>query len=102
MKERFKIVQIPLLVIICLLILTPPAYLGCTNSPGTTKFASSDLFFENLDQKDGLPYSGEKSKVVGLTAFFNIFLLGADLTERSSRSFSQRPSFPQEICVLRC
>ena len=102
MKKRFKSIQIPLVIIICLFILALPAYLRFTNSSGS-KFASSDLFFENPDQENGLPDNGENElKVFGPTAFFTILLLGTNLSEQPSHLFSRALSFRQKTSILRC
>jgi len=102
MKKRFKSIEIPLVIAICLFVLALPGYLRSTNL-SETKFASSDLFFENPDQEKGLPDSGEnESKVFGQTAFLTIFLLGTNLSEQSSYLFSQTFSLHQKTFVLRC
>jgi hypothetical protein len=102
MKKRFKSIQIPLVTAICLFVLALPGYLRSTNL-SETKFVSSDLFFENPDQENGLPDSGENAlKVFGQTAFFTMFLLGANLSEQSSYLFSQAFSLHQKTLVLRC
>ena len=84
-----------------LFILALPAYLRCTNL-SETKFASSDLGFENPGQENGLPDNGNELKVLGPTAFFTTFLLSTILFERSSHLFSQALSLRQKTFVLRC
>ena len=101
MKKRFKSIQIFLVIAISLFILAFPAYLRCTNL-SETKFASSDLGFENPDQENGLPDNENELKVFGPTAFFTIFLLGTNLFEQSSHLFSQALSLRQKTFVLRC
>jgi hypothetical protein len=79
-----------------------PAYLRCTDFSGT-KFASSDLFFQNPDQENGLPDSGKSElKIFGPTAFFTIFLLGTNLSEECSHLFSRALSLLQKASILRC
>lgn len=102
MKERFKRIQFFLIIAICLLILALPPYLRCTNL-SEPKFASSDLGFENPDQENGLPDSGESAlKVFGPTAAFNIFLPGTNLFDQSSHLFSRALSLRQKNSILRC
>jgi hypothetical protein len=102
MKKRLKSIQIPLVIVICFFILALPAYLRCTDFSGT-KFASSDLFFENPNQENGLPDSGEGAlKVFGPTAFFTIFLLGNNVSEQSSHLFFRALSLLQGASILRC
>lgn len=101
MKERFKRIQIFLVITISLFILALPAYLRCTML-SQAKFISSDLSFENPDQEEGLPDNGKGSKVLGPTALFIIFPLGANLFEQSSHLFSHTLSLRQRTFVLRC
>jgi hypothetical protein len=101
MKKRLKIIQIFLVIPISLFILALPAYLRCTNL-SATKFASSDLGFENPDQENGLPDNENELKVFRPAAFFTIFLLGTNLSEQSSHFFSQTLSLCQKTFVLRC
>ena len=101
MKKRFKSIQIFLVIAISLFILALPTYLRCTNL-SETKFASSDLGFENPDQEKGLPDNGNELKVFGLSAFFTAFLLSTNLFERSPHLFSQALSLRQKTFVLRC
>ncbi len=102
MKKRSKIIQILLVIVICFFISALPAYLGCTNFSGI-KFASSDLFFENPNQENGLPDSGKNElKVFGATAFFTMFLLGINLSEQSSHLHFRGLSLRHKTSVLRC
>jgi hypothetical protein len=102
MRERIKRIQIPLLIAICLFVMTLPAYLRCTDFSGT-KFASSDLFFQNPDRESGLLDSGKsESKVFGLIAFFTIFLQGTHLSRECSHLFSRPLSLLQKASILRC
>jgi flagellar basal body-associated protein FliL len=101
MKKRFKSIQIFLVIAISLFILALPAYLRCTNL-SETKFASSELGFENSGQENGLPDNANELKVFGPTAFFTTFLLSTNLFVRSSHLFSQALSLRQKTFVLRC
>jgi hypothetical protein len=101
MKKRFKSMQIFLVIVICLFVLALPGYLRSTHFP-ETKFASSDLGFENPSQENGLPDNENELKVFGQAAFFTIFLLGTNLSEQSSHLFSQTFSLHQKTFVLRC
>ena len=102
MKERIKRIQIPLVIAICLFVMTLPAYLRCTDF-SVTKIASSDLFFQNPDQENRVPDSGKSdSKVFGLIAFFTIFLPDADLARECLNLFSRPLSLLQKTSVLRC
>ena len=101
MKKRFKSIQIFLVIAISFFILALPAYLRCT-SFSETKFASSDLGFENPGQENGLPDNGNELKVFGPSAFSTTFLLSTNLFERSSHLFSQALSLRQKTFVLRC
>jgi flagellar basal body-associated protein FliL len=101
MKKRFKSIQIFLVIAISLFILALPAYLRCTNL-SETKFASSDLGFENPGQENGLPDNGNELKVFGPTAFFTTFLLSTNLFEQSLHLFSHTLSLRQKTFVLRC
>ena len=102
MRERIKRIQIPLVIAICLFVMALPAYLRCADS-SVTKFASSDLFFQNPDQENGLPDGGKSElKVLGLIAFFTIFLLGTHLSKECSHLFSRPLSLIQKTSVLRC
>jgi hypothetical protein len=101
MKKRFKSIQIFLVIAISLFILALPAYLRCTNL-SETKFASSDLGFENPGQENGLPDNGNELKVFRPTAFSTTFLLSTNLFEQSSHLFSQALSLRQTTFVLRC
>ncbi len=101
MKKRFKRIQISLVIAISLFILALPAYLRCTNL-SETKFASSDLGFENPGQENGLPDNENELKVFGPTAFFTIFLLSTDLFEQSPHLFPRPLSLCQKTSILRC
>jgi hypothetical protein len=101
MERRFERIQIILVIAICIFILAFPAYLLCTRL-SQTRFVSSDLSFENPDQGEGLPDNEKELKVFGPTAFFTLFLLGANLFEQSSHLFSQALSLRQKTFVLRC
>jgi len=101
MKKRFKRIQFFLVIAISLFILALPAYLRCTNL-SETKFASSDLGFENPGQENGLSDNGNGLKVFGPSAFFTLFLLSTNLFEQSSHLFSQVLSLRQKTPVLRC
>ena len=87
--------------VICFFILALPGYLRST-SLSETKFASSDLGFENPSQENGLPDNENELKVFGQTAFFPLFLLDTNLSEQSSHLFSQTFSLHQKTFVLRC
>jgi hypothetical protein len=102
MQEKFRRIQVPLVIVICFFILALPAYHRCTNFPGT-KFTPSGLFFENPDQEYGLPDCGKSElKTFGTTALFTIFLPGTGPSEQSSHLFSRSLSLRQETPVLRC
>ena len=101
MKERFKRIQIFLVIAISLFILAFPAYLRCTML-SQAKFISSDLSFENQNQEEGLPDNEKGLKVLGPTAFLIIFPLDANLFEQSSHLFPRSPSLRQKTSVLRC
>ena len=102
MKKRFKSIQIPLVILICLFVLALPGYLH-SNNLSEAKFASSDLLFENPAQEHEVPYMGEGAlKVFGQTAVFTMFLLGTHLSEQPSHLFSQTFSLHQKTFVLRC
>jgi hypothetical protein len=101
MKKRFKRIQIFLALTISLFILAFPAYLRCTQL-SQTKFVSSDLSFENLDQEEGLPDNEKELKVFGPTAFLVIFVSGANFFEQSLHLFSHTLSLRQKTFVLRC
>jgi hypothetical protein len=89
MKQRFKRIQIPLVIVISLFFVALPAYPHCTNFSGT-KFTSSDLFFQNSDQENGLPDGGKgELKVFGPTGFLTLFLLGTHLSEECSHLFPE-------------
>jgi hypothetical protein len=101
MKKRFKRIQIFLALTISLFILAFPAYLRCTQL-SQTKFVSSDLSFENLDQEEGLPDNEKELKVFGPTAFLVIFVSGTNLFEQSLHLFSHTLSLRHKTSVLRC
>ena len=101
MKKRFERIRFFLVIAISLFILALPAYLRCTNLT-ETKFASSDIGFENPDQEEGLPNNENELKVFGPTAVFTTFLLVTNLFEQSSQLFSQAPFLRQKTFVLRC
>jgi hypothetical protein len=101
MKKRFERIRFFLVIAISLFILALPAYLRCTNLT-ETKFASSDLGFENPDQENGLFDTENELKVFGPTSVFTIFLLVTNLFDQSSHLFSQTLSFRQRTFVLRC
>lgn len=94
--------QVLLAIVICFFILALPAFLRCTNSPGT-KFTPSDLFFENPDQEGRQP-DGCKSeiKVFRPTGLSISFLPEAGLSQRSPDLFRRPLSLRQETSVLRC
>ena len=101
MKKRFKSIRIFLVIAISLFILAVPAYLRCTHLL-QTKFVSSDLAFENVDQEEGLPDSEKELKIYGPGAFLNTFVLGSNPFEQSSHLFFEALSLPRRIIVLRC
>jgi hypothetical protein len=101
MEKRFKGIQILPVITMSLFILALPAYLHCAR-PSQTKFVSSDLSFENPDQKEGLPDNEKEWKGFGPSTLFMMFLLGGIRFERSSYLFSQVLSLRQRIVVLRC
>jgi hypothetical protein len=100
-KKRFKRIQIFLALTISLFILAFPAYLRCTQL-SQTKFVSSDLSFENLDQEEGLPDNEKELKVFGPTAFLFIGVSGTNLFEQSLHLFSRALSLLQKTSILRC
>jgi hypothetical protein len=102
MKQRFKNIQILLIIAICFSILALPSYLSCANfSPA--KFAPSELFFENPDHENGLPDSGESElKVSGPAAFLTVLLLDTSLSKFPSHSDFRALSLCQETSILRC
>jgi len=102
MKNRFKGIQIFLVIAVSVFILALPAYLRCTQL-SQTKSVSSDLGFENPVQEEGVPDNEKELKVHGPSTLLIIFLLGANLFELSSYFvFPQALSFRQRIVVLRC
>ena len=101
MKERFKRIQIYLIIAISLFILAFPAYLRCTRL-SQTKFVSSDLSFENPDQEEGLPDNEKESKGYGPSTLLIRFLWDANLFEQSSHLLPRSLSLRQKTSVLRC
>ena len=101
MKKRFKRIQILPVVAISLFILALPGYLQCART-SQAKFIASDLTFENPDHKDGLPDNEKELKGYRPGALLIMFLLGAIPFDESFHLFSQAPSLPQRIVVLRC
>jgi hypothetical protein len=101
MKKIFKGIQILPVIVISLFILALPAYLRCSQ-PSQTKFVSSDLGFENPDQKEGLPDNEKELKGHGPSTVLIMFLLGSNPFEQSSYLFSQVLSLRQRVVVLRC
>ena len=101
MRKKFKRIQILPVIAISLFILALPAYLRCSQ-PSQTKFVSSDLSFENPDQKEGLPDHEKEWKGYGPSALLIMFLLGSNPFEQSSYLFSQMLSLRQRIAVLHC
>jgi len=102
MQNRFKNIQILLIIGICFSILVLPSYFRCTNA-STTRFSSSDLFFENPDQENGLPDTSEKElKVFGPTSFVSVSLLGTRFSKQSSCFLSPGLTIHPETSVLRC
>jgi hypothetical protein len=101
MKRRFKRIQILPVIAISLFILVLPAYLHCARS-SQTKFASSDLSFENPDQKEGLLDNEKELKGYGPSTLLIMFLLRSNPFEQSSYLFSRVLSLRQRIVVLRC
>jgi len=86
---------------ISLFILVLPAYLHCAQ-PSQTKFLSSDLSFENPDEKEGLPDNEKEWKGYGPSTLLIMFLLGSNPIEQSCDLFSQVLSPSQRIVILRC
>lgn len=101
MEKKFQGIQIFQVIAISLFILALPAYLRCTQL-SQTKFVSSDLSFENQDQKEGLPDNDKELKVYGPSTLLIIFLLGINLSEQSSHLFPRSLSLCQKTFVLRC
>ncbi len=101
MIKRLKRIQIFLGTAISLFILVFPAYHRCTQL-SQSKFASSDLSFENSGQEQGLPDSQKELKVYGSSALLIIFDLPTNLFEQSLLLFSQTFSLCQKTLVLRC
>jgi hypothetical protein len=101
MKERFKRIQIFLVIAISLFILAFPAYLRCTML-SQAKFISSDLSFENPNQEEGLPDNEKELKGYGPSTLLITFLWDANLFEQSSYLFSHTLSLRQKTFVLRC
>ncbi len=93
--------QIFLVIAFSFFIMALPAYLRHTNL-SETKFASSDLGFENPDQENRVPDNEKELKAFGPTGLFTIFILGTHLSERPSHLFSQILSLRQKNLVLRC
>jgi hypothetical protein len=86
---------------ISLFVLALPAYLHYAQ-PSETKFVSSDLGFENSDQKEGLPDHEREFKGYGPSTLLIVFLLGSNPFEQPSYLFSQVLSLRQRVVVLRC
>ncbi len=103
MDKTFKGIQISLVIAISLLILTLPAYLRRTQL-SQSKFASSDLSFENPGQEEGLPDSQKELKVLyGSNTLLISFHFPSNLFEESFHLFSQKTfSLCQEALILRC
>jgi len=101
MKKRFKRIQIFLLIAIPLFILVFPAYLRCTKL-SQTKFVSSDLSFEYLDQEEGLPGNEKELKVYGPSTLLMMFSWGTNLFEQSFHLFPGSLSLLQKASILRC
>jgi len=101
MKKRLKRIQILPVLAISLVILALPAYLHCAR-PSQTKFVSSDLSFENPDQKEGLPDNEKELKGHGPSTVLIMFLLGSNPFEQSFHLSSQVLSLRQRIVLLRC
>jgi hypothetical protein len=101
MKERFKGIQIFLVIAISLFILAFPAYLRC-NELSQIKFIRSDLSFEDPDQEEELSNKEKELKGFVPTAFFTVFLLGIKLLDPSSHLFPLSLSLRQETLILRC
>ncbi len=101
MKRRFKRIQILPVVTISLFILALPAYLRYAR-PSHTKLVSSDLSFENPDQKEGLPDNEKELKGYGPSTLLIVLFLGSNPFEQSSYVFSQALSLRERIVVLRC
>ncbi len=72
MKKRFKRIHIFLLIAISLFILAFPTYLRCTKL-SETKFVSSDVSFEYLDQEERLPDNEKELKVYGPSTLLMMF-----------------------------
>ena len=101
MGERFKSIQILLVLAISLFILALPAYLRCTKL-SQTKFISSDLSFENPDQEEGLPDNEKELKVYGSSAPLIMFHMGTHLFQQSSYLFFKTLPLHQRTVLLRC
>jgi len=90
-----------LVIAISFCILAFPVYLRC-NQLSQSKFLSTDLSFENLDQEGGLPDNEKELRAYGPSALLIIFHLGTNLFEQSSHLSSQKLSLLQRTFVLRC
>jgi hypothetical protein len=101
MKERFKGIQIFLVIAISLFILAFPVYLRC-NELSQIKFIRSDLSFEDPDQEEELSNKEKELKGFVPTAFITVFLLGIKLLDPSSHLFPLSLSLRQETLILRC
>ena len=101
MKKRFERLQILPVIAISLFILALPAYVLCAR-PSQIKFVSSDLGFENPDQKEGLPDNEKELKGYGPSTFLVVFPLGSVPFEQPSYLFSRVLSLRARVVVLRC
>ena len=90
-----------LIITISFCILALPVYLRCTQL-SQSKFVSTDLSFENLDQEGGLPDNEKELRAYGPSALLILFHLSTDLFEQSSHLSSQRLSLLQKTFVFRC
>ena len=101
MKERFKGIEIFLVISISAFLLVFPAYLRCTDLAGD-RILSTDLSFENSDQIDGSAGQQYQLKASTSVIFPNKSLHETNLFEQFSRLFSRTLSNRREIFVLLC
>ena len=101
MEKRFKAIEVLLVVTIAAFILVFPAYLRCTNL-ARDRILSTDLSFENFDQKDGSPGQENQLKASGSVIFPNKSVQDTNLFEYFSHLFFRTLSNRHEIFVLLC
>jgi hypothetical protein len=101
MERKFKGLQIFLVIAISFLILAPPAYLRFAKS-SESDFVSSDLTFENPDQRDKEFDSGKALNTFGPSVSSINFFPDSDLIMQSFHFFQETSSPRQKAFVLRC